>query len=796
MVSHIEDEPSFQHRMRRSVSLGSLEASVNGNVTKVLQGRKCCSMDSVKHDQLWNPFVTEPSSDSNVHVPKHILESYGEAGFVIGKCAGVPSSVEKTVDETTELSDDLLLEEDPTCQQGGTTSVSEDESSSISWESAVADSNTSSLDGSSCSEEDVLNCTFEACNTEGTGQVFVFRIIEYLEDMTGQSCENGQLKLLYNMLDPGKKGIAVDFNTFYTIMKQWIAQCRQDRVAERSQEEDGFIENIYFLQAGKKDAAVSSQLEGYGGEMYKPDLGTADLISNIEDLEQANRKLAEQNAKLQATVEGSEEANAHLSEEISNLKGKLKSSQHALQQARSVAEELEDLKGIVKRLEERKQGLQTHNWQLEKDHQSLSVQLESLQEENCRLRAERECGKRRTEELLTNTAELKNQLYEAQTLACSREVLLLLKINQEEEMKMRVEEYSSIIQELKAEIQRLQEQLNQTYEDPTDGCSEEGTAFSSSPVFAVTALQSLHMEIEQIQRKRDASECLATPLCGTLSALGHADSHVEELLIQMCTDMKSSHYQAVFKELATQFIQETESLMTYIYQISSTGSADERLAKTPLALKQELEEETKAFLEKIDFLTGRTAIWGDCISWLLEELQRLKELYAAGDRNAGCEAVAQTETDREPSHYANKKVVLFSKASESPIPEIEKQRAALELALLPVEKQGVGVRSGNPLYWSQRHSCTHFTRLELVPFFMSSFSSQDLFKAFAIGLSTALLLLLLFTVTVCLLVSLPHFYEGAATSLSTSTIQPYYWAIFKSVLWPPIELRHLGPPPV
>nr|XP_014344272.1 PREDICTED: protein KASH5 isoform X3 [Latimeria chalumnae] len=749
MVSHIEDEPSFQHRMRRSVSLGSLEASVNGNVTKVLQGRKCCSMDSVKHDQLWNPFVTEPSSDSNVHVPKHILESYGEAGFVIGKCAGVPSSVEKTVDETTELSDDLLLEEDPTCQQGGTTSVSEDESSSISWESAVADSNTSSLDGSSCSEEDVLNCTFEACNTEGTGQVFVFRIIEYLEDMTGQSCENGQLKLLYNMLDPGKKGIAVDFNTFYTIMKQWIAQCRQDRVAERSQEEDGFIENIYFLQAGKKDAAVSSQLEGYGGEMYKPDLGTADLISNIEDLEQANRKLAEQNAKLQATVEGSEEANAHLSEEISNLKGKLKSSQHALQQARSVAEELEDLKGIVKRLEERKQGLQTHNWQLEKDHQSLSVQLESLQEENCRLRAERECGKRRTEELLTNTAELKNQLYEAQTLACSREVLLLLKINQEEEMKMRVEEYSSIIQlkELKAEIQRLQEQLNQTYEDPTDGCSEEGTAFSSSPVFAVTALQSLHMEIEQIQR-------------------------------------------------ATQFIQETESLMTYIYQISSTGSADERLAKTPLALKQELEEETKAFLEKIDFLTGRTAIWGDCISWLLEELQRLKELYAAGDRNAGCEAVAQTETDREPSHYANKKVVLFSKASESPIPEIEKQRAALELALLPVEKQGVGVRSGNPLYWSQRHSCTHFTRLELVPFFMSSFSSQDLFKAFAIGLSTALLLLLLFTVTVCLLVSLPHFYEGAATSLSTSTIQPYYWAIFKSVLWPPIELRHLGPPPV
>lgn len=60
------------------------------------------------------------------------------------------------------------------------------------------------------------------------GEVSVFRIIEYLQSVTGQNCEEGRLQLLYRMLDPEERGVTVNLPTFHAIMKKWIADCRQD----------------------------------------------------------------------------------------------------------------------------------------------------------------------------------------------------------------------------------------------------------------------------------------------------------------------------------------------------------------------------------------------------------------------------------------------------------------------------------------------------------------------------------------------------------------------------------------
>uniref|UniRef100_A0A4W3JSD4 EF-hand domain-containing protein n=1 Tax=Callorhinchus milii TaxID=7868 RepID=A0A4W3JSD4_CALMI len=79
-----------------------------------------------------------------------------------------------------------------------------------------------------CSEEDVLNITFKVCDTEGTGKVPASVIVQYLHDMTGQSTEHGRLHSLHNMLDPERRDISIDRQSFHSTMKRWIVKCSQD----------------------------------------------------------------------------------------------------------------------------------------------------------------------------------------------------------------------------------------------------------------------------------------------------------------------------------------------------------------------------------------------------------------------------------------------------------------------------------------------------------------------------------------------------------------------------------------
>lgn len=58
--------------------------------------------------------------------------------------------------------------------------------------------------------------------------------------------------------------------------------------------------------------------------LLAPRLGTADLLSSLEDLELSNRRLAGENAKLQRSVETAEEGSARLGEEILALRKQLR----------------------------------------------------------------------------------------------------------------------------------------------------------------------------------------------------------------------------------------------------------------------------------------------------------------------------------------------------------------------------------------------------------------------------------------------------------------------------------------
>nr|XP_025705690.1 protein KASH5 isoform X5 [Callorhinus ursinus] len=352
-------------------------------------------------------------------------------------------------------------------------------------------------------EEQILNSTFEACDTQRTGIVAVTHVLAYLEAVTGQDPQDARLQTLACNLDPNGEGpqATVDLDTFLAVMRDWIAACQLDGGLELEEETafEGALTSQQ-LPSGCPEAEEPANLESFGGEDPRPELPTtADLLSSLEDLELSNRRLAGENAKLQRSVETAEEGSAHLGEEISALRKQLRSTQQALQCAKAVDEELEDLKTLAKNLEEQNRSLLAQARQTEKEQQHLVAEMETLQEENGKLLAERNGVKRRSEELATEKEALKRQLYECECLICQRDDVLS--------------------EELRLEISHLEEQLSQTHEGPDE--LPEGAQVRRVGWTRLLP-PSLGVEIEAIRQKQlllcqkqeVAAAALASPLCG------------------------------------------------------------------------------------------------------------------------------------------------------------------------------------------------------------------------------------------------------------------------------------------
>ncbi|XP_022440813.1 protein KASH5 isoform X2 [Delphinapterus leucas] len=365
-------------------------------------------------------------------------------------------------------------------------------------------------------EEQILNSTFEACDPQRTGTVAVTHVLAYLEAVTGRGPQDARLQTLACSLDPNGEGpqATVDLDTFLVIMRDWIAACQLDGGLEL-EEETAFEGTLTSQQlpSGCSEAEDPANLESFGGEDPRPELPTtADLLSSLEDLELSNRRLAGENAKLQRSVETAEEGSLHLGEEILALRKQLRSTQQALQFAKAVDEELEDLKTLAKSLEEQNHGLLAQARQTEKEQQQLVAEIESLQEENEKLLAERDGVKRRSEELATEKDALKRQLYECERLICQRDAILSERTRHAESLAKTLEEYRTTIQELRLEISHLEEQLSQTHEgldELPEGAQVRRVDWTKVP------RPSLGVEIQAIRQKQEmAAADLSNPLCG------------------------------------------------------------------------------------------------------------------------------------------------------------------------------------------------------------------------------------------------------------------------------------------
>ncbi|XP_065782572.1 protein KASH5 isoform X3 [Muntiacus reevesi] len=346
-------------------------------------------------------------------------------------------------------------------------------------------------------EEQILNSTFEACDPQRTGTVAVTHLLAYLEAVTGRGPQDARLQTLACSLDPSGEGpqATVDLDTFLVVMRDWITACQLDGGSELEEEAAfGGALASRQLPSGCSEVEDPANLESFGSEDPRPELpATADLLSSLEDLELSNRRLAGENAKLQRSVETAEEGSARLGEEISALRKQLRSTQQALQFARGVDEELEDLKTLAKSLEEQNRSLLAQARYTEKEQQRLVAEMETLQEENEKLLAERDGVKRRSEELTS-------------------EKDILKRTRHAESLTKTLEEYRATTQELKLEISHLEEQLSQTQEG-LDELSEGAQVRRADCTNLMPP--SLGVEIQAIQQKREETAVdLSSPLCG------------------------------------------------------------------------------------------------------------------------------------------------------------------------------------------------------------------------------------------------------------------------------------------
>ncbi|NXO45757.1 KASH5 protein, partial [Locustella ochotensis] len=251
--------------------------------------------------------------------------------------------------------------------------------------------------------------------------------------MTGHSGHDRRLRALRRALDPAAAGTALDWTRFRTAMGAWIAACRQDG----AEEHDVAIGDTGLVPAEDTGhASPAAQLQGDNTDVT--------TLAEAAGLRSRARQLATQNAKLQRDAELAEELNARLAEEIAQLQAQLRSSRQALEQARVAVEELDDMKAMVKRLEEENTELRR---QARHANQRLLTEGQGLREQ---IQAQ-----------AARMASLEAQLCRGTALLSSRDAALAQAGQRAQELTAALEEYERVVQELRLETTRLRQQLGQ-----------------------------------------------------------------------------------------------------------------------------------------------------------------------------------------------------------------------------------------------------------------------------------------------------------------------------------------------
>ncbi|XP_077324865.1 inositol 1,4,5-triphosphate receptor associated 2 isoform X2 [Lithobates pipiens] len=376
-------------------------------------------------------------------------------------------------------------------------------------------------------EEDLLDSIFHACDTERRGKVAVSKIVDYLRHTTSRGSEDSGLSELCNMLDPEKRDISMDLDTYHAIMKEWVDDCRNNATENKTKDsaiitEDSMIklrDSILAVRriSGTTMNITSGSLEAFGGDISR-DLDTSDLITCVADLQYNNQKLQEEKAKLKSALEAQEETNHRLLEENEELRSQWKSAQQSISKARALKGELEEMKSNMTLLEEARAKLVAQNKQMDKENIALIHKISSLQEENHRSTLEVEEVRKTFCEVSEKAAILQIQLTEFESTLQKKDAGLLVKDLYMEELKSTLMEYSSVIENLRIEKNKLEHNLQQMEQELLSNGISSPIMCKLNRVINV-GLSSLHTELEYAQQSPEVSTAEWMFSSGRTSAL-------------------------------------------------------------------------------------------------------------------------------------------------------------------------------------------------------------------------------------------------------------------------------------
>ncbi|NWI17712.1 LRMP protein, partial [Crypturellus soui] len=339
------------------------------------------------------------------------------------------------------------------------------------------------------------------------GKVAVSKIVDFLRHTTSRGSEDSGLEELCNMLDPDQRDVSMDLETYHAIMKEWIEDCKRKWEEDCTEEPAANTDDLEFkvhksISEAKRIPVrlniTSGSLEAFGGDVSKGDLETSDLITCVADLQYNNQKLQEENNKLKLTLEAVDEANNKLVADKEDLQNQIKSIQHSVMKAKLLEEELEEAKSSLNFLEEKRQQILCQNKQLEKENQSLIIKMTSLQEENIRNSLDTDGLQKKILELSKTVAELQIQAHDYENMVVNKEASLIQKEQDIKELKSTIVECSSIIETLRAEKNKLLENMQHMQQELISNGLNFPLMYKLNSSI-VEGTNSLHCELELAQ---------------------------------------------------------------------------------------------------------------------------------------------------------------------------------------------------------------------------------------------------------------------------------------------------------
>ncbi|KAK1341310.1 LOW QUALITY PROTEIN: hypothetical protein QTO34_017714 [Cnephaeus nilssonii] len=324
-------------------------------------------------------------------------------------------------------------------------------------------------DGINRTCEEFFSSVFHACDTNCSGSVRIVKVIDYLRQITSQDSKDGGFEELWNMLDPDRRGLHVDLETFHAIMNEWMAcyriKCEGVNSEPGSSMDDSALDQD-SIKSGKAikmitdiTESASGNFEALGGDVSRGILEVSGLITYVEELHFNKQKLEEENSQLKLALETLEEANSRLSEDCTELRLQIKSAHQAIMRTNLLQEELEELKTSMSASEEQKTTIVAQNKQLEAENRALILKIRTLQEENTKNILDIYALEKNIEELSKTETEHQMELCMYENTLLNKDASLQKKDLSIEELKSTIIEYGSIIENLRGEKNKLVHEL-------------------------------------------------------------------------------------------------------------------------------------------------------------------------------------------------------------------------------------------------------------------------------------------------------------------------------------------------